>query len=235
MIDRVSMYYKAYSAHRSALRAAWAAYDKGIAGLREYRGSSGYSDDVKRLADIRDEAVKAARSAAAKDFDGILAGMRLSVDNLPLPETSEAQMNALALLKMREKPTRDELIQAARAVSDNPLTLGVVHEVAEKAGFRGLSGIIGGESIDSTRACIDRLSRAAREICALDKVDAMRERGIRAQRAVHETGSGIKELRGNVVDKDFNDAASAVKYFGGVGDVRSFSNFVNTEPFLKNA
>lgn len=226
-MDRLNAFFKTYSDHRAALRAAWAAYNKGVEALEPYKGSAGYADDLQALAVKRDAAVAAARATAAKDFDGILAGMRVSMDFMPLPEVTDQQMNALAVLKMRDKVTRDELTQAARAVADNPLALGVVYEAAEKAGYHSLRGVIGGESIDSARHCIETLTASARALCALDKVDAMRERGSKAMRDVHATGVGVHALRGNHVDKDFDNMPAAMAYFGDVGDVKSFSQFVN--------
>lgn len=228
-MDRVGEYFKTYANHRAALRAAWSAYNDGMETIKAYKGSAGYDDRAKELAATRDAAVAAARATAAKDFDGILAGMRCSLDFMPMPVVTDEQMNALAVLKMRDKVTRGELEQAARAVADNPVALGVVYEVAEKNNYHNLRGVVGGESIDSTRRCIESLASSARALCALDKVDAMRERAERAMRSVHETGTGVNELRGNHVDRDLDNPQAAARFFGGVGDVSSFSEFVNRE------
>ena len=228
-MNRTQAYYNAYKGHREALRAAWTAYNNGVAALEQYKGSAGYADDVKALAVKRDDAVKAARAKYAKDFDGVLAGMRLSMDYMPMPTVTDEQMNALAVLKMRSKVTRGELEQAARAVADNPVALGVVYEVAESNGYHGLRGVVGGESIDSARRCIDSLEQAARELVALDKVDARKERGIQAMRDVRDTGSGLRSLRGYRVDCDIDNVTEAMAKFGSVRDLNSFETFVNRE------
>lgn len=228
-MDRIMAYFDAYKGHRAALRAAWADYNNGVAALEQYKGSAGYADNVKALAAKRDEAIQAARAKYAKDFDGTLAGMRLSMDYMPMPTVTDEQMNALAVLKMRSKVTQGELEQAARAVADNPVALGVVYEVAENNGYHGLRGVVGGESIDSARRCIDSLERTARELMALDRVDARKERGIQAMRNLHGGGSGINALRGFRVDCDIDNEAEAMAKFGSVRDVKSFASFVNRE------
>lgn len=161
---------------------------------------------------------------------GIIAGMRLSLDMMPMPVVTDEQMNALAVLKMRSKVTQAELTQAARAVADNPVALGVVYEVAEQNGFSNLRGVIGGESIDSARKCVEKLTASARELLALNKADARKERGINAMRDINNGGSGIPALRGFSVDRDVSDVNEAMYVFGGVGDVGSFAEFVNRQP-----
>lgn len=95
MRNRVENFFLTYQKHRAALREAWAAYNKGLAELEQYRGSDGYSDSVNQLATKRDKAIKAAREAAAKDFDLTLEGMKFSINHLPLHETTDAEMDAL--------------------------------------------------------------------------------------------------------------------------------------------
>lgn len=228
-MNRTQAYFDAYRNHRNELRGAWAAYNKELTALEPYRGSAGYTGDVERLTKQRDEQVAQINTKYAKEFDGVLAGMRLSMDYMPMPTVTDEQMNALAVLKMRSKVTRGELEQAARAVADNPVALGVVYEVAENNGYHGLRGVVGGESIDSARRCIDSLEQAARELVALDKVDARKERGIQAMRDVRDTGSGIRSLRGYRVDCDIDNVTEAMAKFGSVRDLNSFETFVNRE------
>lgn len=228
-MNRTQAYFDAYRNHRNELRGAWAAYDKELTALEPYRGSAGYTGDVERLTKQRDEQVAQINTKYAKEFDGILAGMRLSVDMMPLPVTTDEQMNALAVLKMREKVTREELRQAARAVQGNALALGVVHEVAAKNGYRAVMNEFGGESVDSTKRCIDTLTKSARELVRLTKVDARVERGIAAMKAHGLNGSGVNELRGYRVDTDIDTVGELLGRFGNVHDIDGFSEMVNRE------
>lgn len=226
-MNRIQDYYNAYCGHRAALRAAWDAYNKGVQALEPYKGSAGYSDSVNQLRDKREAAITAARVKYANEFNSAVSGMRASIDGIVMPAVTDEQMNVLAVLKMRNKVTRDEVKQAARAVADNPVALGVVYEVAETNGFHSLRGVIGGESADSARRCIDKLAASARELIALDKVDARKERGINAMREISQGGSGVNALRGYRVDADIDSAGEAMHFFGDVEDITSFSGFVN--------
>ena len=228
MIERTKFFYERATHYRQALRDIWAEFDTAAARLEQYRGSKGYEEQIEAAEKDRDERVKALQAETRADFNVILAGMRQSATSQEMNPPTAEQLALLQALQMRERVSRDELMQAARTLKECPVALSVLQEIGERQEPRFLLNHQGFavESTKSILAHIDELSSSAKRICALNKPDS---RGDMTERAsFHHGGQGVNALYSWRVDRDVSSVSECMELFGGVSDLKAFESAVNS-------
>ena len=227
--DRTKAYFDAYKGHRAALTAICETFDKAMKSIEQYKGSSGYTKEKKTLEATRDNAIKALNAEYSAKFSEIISGMRASVDMVKVKAPTADMLAILQALRMRKKVSKSELLQAARTLRDNPLALGALEEIANENNVGGILANFGGESTESVNAHIQSLQDMASRMMALKRPNSRREMAIAAGQANRDGNHGVSELRGFLVDRDFDAEDEAIRYFGGVNDLNRFRDFVNND------
>ena len=227
--DRTKAYFDAYKGHRAGLAAICETFDKAMKAIEPYKGSEGYIKDKKMLEKTRDDAIKTLNAQYGAKFDEIISGMAASVDMVKVKAPTADMLAILQALKMRKKVSKSELLQAARALRDNPLALGALDEIAKENTTGGILADFGGESTGSVNEHIQSLKNMAERMMGLRRPNSRRDMGSEAMREIAQGGAGINPMKSFIVDRDFESEDEAISYFGGVNDLSSFKSFVNND------
>ena len=228
--ERTRHYYEACNGYRQSLRGIWAAFDKEMQRLEQYKGSTGYEKEKADAERKRDDDIKALQSEYREKFSGILKGMRESATTRAMIAPTQEQLALLQALKMREKIGRDELEQAGRTLKDSPVCLSVLDEIARDMGKKTNSPAYYGlrfstESTSGILSCIDSLTESAKRICSLNKCDSKAEQAERA--SIYSTEHTHNALYSFRTDRDVSSVREAMETFGGVQSLDSFEAAVN--------
>ncbi len=223
MTDRTNQYHQTAKEYRSGLKALWETFNKKLAGLERYKGSIGYTDEVKKAEAERDTEIKALQADSFGRFNSIIKGMRESAKSRALIPPTQEQLSVLQVLKMREKISRDELEQAARTLKGNAAALSVLEEIALKQDIHGT-----GFEMESTSAIIkhiDSLEDSAKRLCKLNKPDSKQE--MIQRRDIHSPEWQTDALYSYRTDREFVSEADTISFMGNVNNLSEFQNAVN--------
>ena len=122
--------YAALRDYQSARSTITAEYDRGVAELERWKGSQGYNESVKALADKRDAAIKAAKDKALPDLNRALEAMYNAVGSRKITPPTQEQLNTLQLLQMKAKPTQQDFDRVAQSIKDCPMALDILQDMA---------------------------------------------------------------------------------------------------------
>lgn len=222
-MDRTHEYYRIAQAHREGLRAIWATYNETMNRLERYKGSTGYDDDEREAARVRDEAVAAQAKITGKAFDAVLKGMREKVGGHALTPPNDDELRLLQTLKLRDHLSKEELQSAGRALQDNTVALHTLDDIAQAHGHHNLfvsyPAWRNSESVHQQK--IASLTDSARRIVRMTKPDNRRETVKNAR-----YGGDLSSMR---VDRDFDDERDMIQWYGNISDAdfETFRSAVN--------
>ena len=137
MIKNTDALYRNIQKFHDERKAILAKHEKAVNNLKGYEGSKGFEDDMKAVDQERDEALSELRRTYSPKFNVIINGMREQIGKRSVKAPTNEQVNVLNMLKLKKKPTQEECDRVAQAVSDNPMALSIVTEIAREAGYLG--------------------------------------------------------------------------------------------------
>lgn len=114
-----------------------ATYDRAVQRLEPFKGSSGYTVELKKAQAERDAAVQDMRKRYLAQFRDTAAQMREAIDHRPLTPPTPEQAALLSILQVRESLDVDELKRAAQQMSRCPAALAVLDDLARKHKIQG--------------------------------------------------------------------------------------------------
>lgn len=167
--------YNVVRKYRQGLNEINSRYDEQIEAKRQYLGSEGYTKDVEEIEKKRMSEISALREDCGESFDFCIAAMQKAAQSRPVTAPTEEQLRILETLKMRESLTRDDLTHESNAMSDCPLALGVLEELARKheiLGFHAGGTCVSDEFVNDA---IREFAKSARTILTLDRANGRRE------------------------------------------------------------
>lgn len=229
--ERTRHYYNACTEYRQRLREIWAAYEKKMQSVEQYRGSVGFEKDKAKAERERDAAISELQKDYSKRFTNIIDGMRTSATTRSMVPPTQDELALLQALKMRDRISRDELEQAGRTFKNSPVCLSVLEEIvqdlSDRHGARDYLGLrFATESTRGIMKCIDDLEESAKRICKLDKCDSKAE--MLERRNIYNPGHvDAVSLYSFRVDHDVDSIGDAMSFFGGVRNLESFEAAVN--------
>lgn len=110
-------------------------YEKGVKSLERFKGSKGYEEDLKKLAEKCEADLKALREEYRPSLLTVIGGMMDAIGRRSISAPTEGQINLLNVLKMKRKVTLEECQRVAESVRDNAIAVSVVTEIAHDHGI----------------------------------------------------------------------------------------------------
>ena len=111
-------------------------YSRTLADAERFKGSEAYREIKAKADETRAAALKKERQTAYKAFREIFAAMRANVTGRKITPPTQEQLAILQALKMRTSLTADEVKQAANCMSDCPLAVSVLSDLAKDKGLK---------------------------------------------------------------------------------------------------
>ena len=137
MIKNTDLLYKNIQKFHDERKVILEKYDRAVNNLKAFEGSKGFEDEMESVKQDRDEALLELRRTYSPKFKVIIDGMRKQIGKRSVKAPTNEQVNILNMLKLKKKPTQEECDRVAQAVSDNPMALSIVTEIAREAGYLG--------------------------------------------------------------------------------------------------
>ena len=208
-------FYNAVTDFRNALREINSRYDAKVEALEQFKGSRGYEANKKELEEQRQTEIEQLRWRTSRRLDSCLQSMREAVTNRKLTPPTQEQLAILAALKMRDKLSMDELKQAAKAVGDNPVCVGVLNDLARANEYMGASF---GTTLPTDEALrgVTTMTENASKLLRLTRPDTRRE---------HIAPGGDFQLFR--IDRDFSSADECVAWYSGTMNGEAFVKAVD--------
>lgn len=113
-------------------------YEKAIKRLEPFKGSEGYTLEMRAAQAQRDADVQQMREIYLKQFRETAAKMREAVNHRPMVAPTPEQAALLGVLQMRNNLGRDDLERAAQQMAGCSVALGVLDDLAQKHKIRGV-------------------------------------------------------------------------------------------------
>lgn len=105
--------------------------------LERFKGSSGYTDDLKKAKQKRKSANDLARENARKKINECLKQMKDNASKVAFNPPTPEQVAILQVLSMKSTVTRAELDRAAQSMNGNSLALSALNDIASKHYYVG--------------------------------------------------------------------------------------------------
>ena len=137
MIKNTDLFYRNLQKFHDERKAILAKHEKAVNNLEGYKGSKGYEEDRKTVDQERDEALSELRRTYSPKFNIAINAMREQIGKRSVKAPTNEQVNILNMLKLKKNPTQEECDRVAQSVSDNPMALSIVTEIAREAGYLG--------------------------------------------------------------------------------------------------
>ncbi len=164
MISNTQLFYARAKTYQEKRAAIVAAYEARMKGIERTKGSPYYTDESKKAYNIMNNALKELKSEYWKYFDIALEGMEKANKRRGMKPPTEEELRTLQLLKMKEKPTEEELEAAANTLKGNVSCLSVLTDISRASGYirsyerysedKELSTKTAAEKINQLRACL---------------------------------------------------------------------------------
>lgn len=110
-------------------------HEKKVKQMEPYKGSQGYDDYMEEYEKKFDAEYATLQSEYERSLNTILDGMEHNINKRGMKAPTAEQVNLINMLKMKENITEQDCDRVANMVSDNPIALDVVQEVAHKHGI----------------------------------------------------------------------------------------------------
>ena len=212
MIKNTDAFFKKAKEYQDKRAQIMTKYENDMQKLEVYKGSEGYSRDIKALQDTRDADLKALKDEYRPGFMTTLDGMTEAIGKRTVSAPTNDQSNLLNALRMRKKVSRSDLQRVAETVKDNPIALGIVTEISHDQGYpysydhlcKELSSEKASEIVDGLRSGLeDFMSYDTKKISRLEE---------RYQADLYgQTGNAL-------VKRDlFSDREGCFREIGGIG------------------
>jgi len=217
MTNNVEKYFDVVRKYRHGLDEINKKFDELVEAKKCYAGSVGFETDIKAIEEKRAAEIAALREDCGESFDFCIAAMQKAAQSRLVTAPTEEQLRILETLKMREKLTRDDLVHASNAMSDCPLALGVLEELARKheiLGFRAGGVCVSDQFVaDALR----EFSKSARITLSLARTNQRAElmRGTEGPFGTSPAFENISKFR---LDIDPESAEECAARWGGVSE-----------------
>lgn len=150
-------------------------FDKQVSALKQYKGSKGYQEKSKEIEKNRAAALEYLREQTAGTLNYILRGMTAAIDSRPMEPPTAEHLALINALKLKKKPTQEELERAAQTVKDNPLSLALVSEIALDNGYNKGYGNLGREMTNQAATnTVRTLNKELQDLLQYDTTKASR-------------------------------------------------------------
>lgn len=163
---------KAYQDKRAGILKAYNDYAEK---LKKAKGSTYYTEQMKKAIQERDSALKRAQAETGEKVDSIFNDMTVTNNSRTMKAPTDEQLKILSALKMRDNVTETELTTAANACKDTPAALAIVQEIANKNAIpRNFLGDNGEMTINRAQSLINDLKRDTRDFLEHETTPAAR-------------------------------------------------------------
>ena len=151
-------------------------YEKRIRELKGTEGSLFYTEESKKAASQRDAALATLKREASDKMNAAIKLMRSKNHARTIAAPTEEELRTIQALKLRENITEDELTQIANSVSDNPICIGIVQEIARNNGIhKNYSSLCGNTlTIEAADRIINELVSTLNDFMEHDTTKASR-------------------------------------------------------------
>lgn len=134
MIDNTELLYIYLKEFQNKRKGVTDTFKNALKRLEAYKGSTGYDTDVETAEKARNNGLTALKDEYTPKIEAVITSMRNNNAGRTMAAPSDAELNILQLLKMRDKLSETELITAANALKNNAAALEVLNEIADKTG-----------------------------------------------------------------------------------------------------
>lgn len=204
-------YFSTVQKWRAGLRSINSVYDNRRQKLDRFKGSSGYSSDLKDLEAERVSEIAALRAEVSTSFQGALASMRLKVGTTkPFLAPTQEQLAILQALKMLPQVSVETLDRAAVSMAGNSLCLSVLDGIAQEAKHNGVRY----NKELTEKKLLDYISHLEKDAQAMLRLNRT---NIRQENAAPQGDITLYRI-----DIDPEDLGDCLSRFGNVQDVDGF-------------
>ncbi len=102
--------------------------------LEKYRGSDGYTTDMRRVESEFFERLEGLKSTFLEESNVVLSGMTKSLSKRGMAAPTDEQLRILQALRMKNTLTRADLDSAAETLRDCPVGLSILDDMAQESG-----------------------------------------------------------------------------------------------------
>lgn len=189
MITNTELFYAKMKQFQDKRRLLVESYENAVQDLDRYKGSAGYSEDLKALTDKFESDKKALIDEYAPGINASLGGMLDCIGARKIKAPTAEQISLLSVLKMKRKISPEELERAAEAVKNCPLALSLVTEIGQDHGImRSFEHLNPEMSSSGASEIVSTLRDNTRDFLAFDTSKAAR-----LAAAHHETFYGATD------------------------------------------
>ena len=135
MITNTELFYTKMKEYQDKRKQLVESYENAVQDLDRYKGSAGYSEDLKALTDKFESDKKALVDEYSPGINLALGGMMDCIGARKIKAPTAEQINLLNVLKMKRKISTEDCQRVAESVRDNPLALSLVSEIAADHGL----------------------------------------------------------------------------------------------------
>lgn len=135
MITNTELFYTRMKKYQDERKRLVESYENAVQDLERFKGSQGYTEDMKKLADAFETDRKKLIDECSPGINLALGAMMDCIRARKIKAPTAEQLNILNILKMKRKITTEELERTAEAVKDCPLALSLVTEIGQDHGF----------------------------------------------------------------------------------------------------
>lgn len=135
MAKNTDLYFTRAKEYQDKRAAIISDYEKKMRALEDTKGSKRFDVESKAAENAKETALKDLQSEYRRYFDVPLKAMERANATRGMTPPTDAELRILQLLKMKEKPTEEELKAAANSLKGNAVCLSVLSEISRKAGY----------------------------------------------------------------------------------------------------
>lgn len=135
MISNSDMFYSRAKEYQDKRKDIIDDYEARMKKIETARGSQYFDDESKKAEETRDKALTALKGEYTDYFNIALDAMRKANNSRGIVPPTEEELRIIQMLKLKDKPTEQELEAAARTLKGNATCLSILTEMAHKAGY----------------------------------------------------------------------------------------------------
>ena len=171
------------------------AYEARMEALEDAKGSKYYTDEEKKAAEARDNALNSLKAEYKPSFSAVLQEMERTNARRAMPAPTAEELRLVQALKLRDyknmpnlkkEAVAQELQQIAQAVKGNPLCISIIQDVARENGiFANITPSGYNMPNADVMSCLQSISAGLKDFMDYDTSPAAR-----IARETHETRFG---------------------------------------------